>query len=454
MPMVWYIPPLSPVVDVSATPATTPRTAATCSAPSTRCASRSSTSPSCSPPATRAGRRACCAGSPRCAPTCATSTSAATRDESIAAAGRHDRRADRRHVPAAGHRQVRRALRHPAGARRAGARAGGAGHRVQPRLRGRPGHGRLRPVRRGLRRTDADRGGELPHARATGRPADTLRPAPDGQAAGSTCSTGTARAAPRACSRLAATRRRHARTTDRRHEDAAIGRPADRAVASPGRRPSLLLGYPDDELARPPADCCRRAVDSAAGRQRRSAGALPRPPGRDPAAPSSPTDYVATFDLQRRCCLYLTYYAHGDTRKRGVALLRFKHAYRPPGFELDDGELPDHLRVRARVRRRRRPRAGRQLLLEHRAGLELLRLALATPTRRGRTCSTRVCATLPAAAPATTARPSLRAGRGRAAGRGGRPGAVRAAGAATAGGLRDRAAARPFLLWVVVPYLA
>ena len=41
----------------SATPATTPRTRATCSPPSTRCASRSSTSPSCSPPATPAPRR-------------------------------------------------------------------------------------------------------------------------------------------------------------------------------------------------------------------------------------------------------------------------------------------------------------------------------------------------------------------------------------------------------------
>ena len=57
MPMVWYIPPLSPVVDVVRTPATTPRTAATCSPPSTPCASRSTTSPSCSPPATRPGRR-------------------------------------------------------------------------------------------------------------------------------------------------------------------------------------------------------------------------------------------------------------------------------------------------------------------------------------------------------------------------------------------------------------
>ena len=44
-------------------------------------------------------------------------------DESHRRRGRHDRRADVRHVPAAGDREVRRALRHPAGARRAGALA-------------------------------------------------------------------------------------------------------------------------------------------------------------------------------------------------------------------------------------------------------------------------------------------------------------------------------------------
>ena len=32
-------------------------------------------------------------------------------------------------------------------------------------------------------------------------------------------------------------------------------------------------------------------------------------------------------------CLHLTYYAYGDTRKRGMALLRFKHAYRNAGVD-------------------------------------------------------------------------------------------------------------------------
>src|SRR5450759_2188530 len=34
----------------------------------------------------------------------------------------------------------------------------------------------------------------------------------------------------------------------------------------------------------------------------------------------SQAHYVATFDLKRRCCLHLSYYLNGDTRRRGTAL--------------------------------------------------------------------------------------------------------------------------------------
>jgi nitrate reductase molybdenum cofactor assembly chaperone NarJ/NarW len=86
-------------------------------------------------------------------------------------------------------------------------------------------------------------------------------------------------------------------------------------------------------------------------------------------------DYVETFDLRRRCCVYLSYYAFGDTRKRGMALLRFTSAYREAGITLVGGELPDHLglvcEVAARV-----PETGLALLRDNRAGIELLRIAL------------------------------------------------------------------------------
>ena len=64
---------------------------------------------------------------------------------------------------------------------------------------------------------------------------------------------------------------------------------------------------------------------------------------RDPAGSGSRRHYVETFDLRRRCALYLTYYRYGDTRKRGMAMLTFKAAYRAAGLEPLDDELPDYL---------------------------------------------------------------------------------------------------------------
>ncbi|WP_090060254.1 nitrate reductase molybdenum cofactor assembly chaperone [Lentzea fradiae] len=87
-------------------------------------------------------------------------------------------------------------------------------------------------------------------------------------------------------------------------------------------------------------------------------------------------DYVATFDHRKKFSPYLTYFAYGDTRKRGMALLRFKHAYRAAGLELDDSELPDHLSVVLEFAATGDPVQGQRLLVEHRAGLELMRLGL------------------------------------------------------------------------------
>lgn len=86
--------------------------------------------------------------------------------------------------------------------------------------------------------------------------------------------------------------------------------------------------------------------------------------------------YVEAFDNRRRCNLFLTYFAHGDTRKRGMALLRFKQTYLSAGFELADSELPDHLCVVLEFAATVDHDRGRQLMLDHRAGLELLRLSL------------------------------------------------------------------------------
>lgn len=56
-------------------------------------------------------------------------------------------------------------------------------------------------------------------------------------------------------------------------------------------------------------------------------------------------EYVSTFDLQKRSSLYLTYYTEGDTRKRGMALLRLKRIYSAAGLPLQGRELSDYLPV-------------------------------------------------------------------------------------------------------------
>lgn len=137
---------------------------------------------------------------------------------------------------------------------------------------------------------------------------------------------------------------------------------------------ALLLEYPDEALlASLPA--LREAAATVGQPYRRQLESLIQHLGSTRLTELT-ADYVATFDLRRRCCLYLTYYAYGDTRKRGQALLTFKQAYRAGEVELTDDELPDHLCVLLEFAATADLDNGRRLLLEHRAGLELLRLAL------------------------------------------------------------------------------
>jgi nitrate reductase delta subunit len=86
--------------------------------------------------------------------------------------------------------------------------------------------------------------------------------------------------------------------------------------------------------------------------------------------------YVETFDLRRRAGLYATYYVHGDTRKRGMALLRLKRLYAAAGLELASGELPDYLPLMLEFAALAPDGAGETLLREHRPALELLRASL------------------------------------------------------------------------------
>lgn len=138
---------------------------------------------------------------------------------------------------------------------------------------------------------------------------------------------------------------------------------------------ALLLDYPGEQTL------------GLLGRIRAQAAELPEPVGSALLAfvahleaadrTELAADYVQTFDLRRRNCLHLSYYAYGDTRKRGMALLRFKHAFQTAGVELGDEELPDHLPVVLEFAACVDPKTGHRLLVEYRAVVELLRRSLA-----------------------------------------------------------------------------
>ena len=176
-----------------------------------------------------------------------------------------------------------------------------------------------------------------------------------------------------------------------------MSEPTWRAVAA--RAASLLLRYPDeeilaalpvlgaalDELPSPVADPLRPvAAHRAAGDPRALAG-----------------EYVELFDFRRRCCLHLTYYTCGDTRKRGEALVGFTAAYKAAGLEVVGGELADFLPAvldLAAV-----DDGGWRLLRDNRVGLDLLVEALGREKSVYRHAVAAVREMLPPAGPAELA---------------------------------------------------
>jgi nitrate reductase molybdenum cofactor assembly chaperone NarJ/NarW len=112
--------------------------------------------------------------------------------------------------------------------------------------------------------------------------------------------------------------------------------------------------------------------------------------------------YVLTFDRSRRRTLHLTYYTDGDTRRRGQSLLTWQRLYRTHGWQPPADELPDFLPLALEFAARC-PEPGRRALREHRAALELLRLALRDHRSPYADVLEAVCRTLPGASPADRA---------------------------------------------------
>ncbi|MFG7941537.1 nitrate reductase molybdenum cofactor assembly chaperone [Streptomyces cacaoi] len=120
--------------------------------------------------------------------------------------------------------------------------------------------------------------------------------------------------------------------------------------------------------------------------------------------------YVRVFDFKNRRSLYLTWWTEGDTRRRGLALVRLKETYRAHGLDwAGSGELPDFLPAVLEFS----ALAGTDALLrEYRPALELLRLSLGDGGTPYAAVLEAVCATLPGASPRDRAAARAMARRG------------------------------------------
>lgn len=133
---------------------------------------------------------------------------------------------------------------------------------------------------------------------------------------------------------------------------------------------SLLLQYPSDALQAE----LRAEPDPVGGRAgRRLAEFLAW--YREAPLAELQRAYVESFDFSKRNSLHLTYHTDGDSRRRGVSLLRLKQAYAAAGQEVTDRELPDYLPLLCEFAAIAGD-PGRELLAEQRVSIELIRASL------------------------------------------------------------------------------
>ncbi|MEY9929181.1 nitrate reductase delta subunit [Catenulispora sp. GP43] len=176
-----------------------------------------------------------------------------------------------------------------------------------------------------------------------------------------------------------------------RGSSAAALRRRDRVVLQAAAH---LLDYPDaawwERLA-----LVRSALVAVGGRGARTLVAFVDQVSAMPATQAA-SHYVEVFDFKNRHSLYLTWWLDGDTRRRGASLVELKATFREAGFDFGETELPDFLPV---VLEFAAARGDAGLLLRHRPGLELLRLALVEHGTAYGSVLAAVCSTLPGPSP-------------------------------------------------------
>ncbi len=138
---------------------------------------------------------------------------------------------------------------------------------------------------------------------------------------------------------------------------------------------SLCLGYPDETLVAARAQLASAVDTLPDGRAREH---LTQFTDWFAVVPEEDltVQYVRTFDMRRDTSLNLTYHSHGETRRRGLALLELKRRLRACGMVPEDGELPDHLPLLLEVAAVE-PEHGAEILRLVRPGIEMLRRGLA-----------------------------------------------------------------------------
>lgn len=102
--------------------------------------------------------------------------------------------------------------------------------------------------------------------------------------------------------------------------------------------------------------------------------------------------YVRVFDFRNRHSLYLSWWHGGDTRRRGMSLVRFKELYRAHGLEFSGEELPDFLPAVLEFTART---GNTDPLTEHHDALEQLRCRLTDFGTPYASVLDAICATLP-----------------------------------------------------------
>lgn len=165
----------------------------------------------------------------------------------------------------------------------------------------------------------------------------------------------------------------------------------DRAV---WQAASLLLAYPDERHEQR-LDTVESLLDHLSGK---AAELLGRTVAELRAKDllTAATEYVDTFDLQRRSTLYLTYWTGGDTRNRGTQMVAFIGAYRRAGVTPPQDEGPDHLPVLLEFAATVDPQRGRKMLVEHRVPIDVVWASLTEIRSPYAHTIAAVCETLPA----------------------------------------------------------